>query len=78
MNNTKGDIARMILNYLRNNPDAGDTLEGISKWWLENELVDRSVDEISNALENLNKMGIVTRKDIEGCNPLYRICKSPD
>ncbi len=25
----KRDIARMILSYLRKNPDAGDTLEGI-------------------------------------------------
>ncbi len=78
MNNTKEDITRMILDYLKKYPSTGDTLEGISKWWLEYERVERSVDEISNALENLNNMGIVTRRDIEGCSPLYRICKSHD
>ena len=26
-------IKKSILNYLKQNPDAGDTLEGITKWW---------------------------------------------
>ncbi len=75
VNNTKEDITRMILDYLRNNLEAGDTLEGISRWWLETERVNRSVDEVSNVLEELNKKGIVTRQDVRGSNPIYKICK---
>ncbi len=32
MNKKQEEISKMILDYLRKNPDAGDTLEGISKW----------------------------------------------
>ncbi len=77
VNNTKENIASMILNHLRENPDAGDTLEGISKWWLEAVRVNRSVDEVSSALENLVKTGVVTRQVVGGSNPLYKICKKP-
>ncbi len=74
VNNTKEDVTRMVLDYLRKNLEAGDTLEGISRWWLETERVNRSVDEVSNVLEALNRKGIVTRQDVRGSNPIYKIC----
>jgi hypothetical protein len=77
VNDIKEDIARKILNYLDENPDAGDTLTGIS-WWLENERIDRSVDEIANVLEGLTKIGKVTRRKVGGRNPIYKICKNHD
>lgn len=75
MNNTKEDIARMILDYLRKNPDAGDTLEGITRWWLHSEKIESLVDDVSIALESLIKEGIIERQMINGDNPIYRICK---
>ncbi len=77
MSDKKDDIARMILDYLRKNFEAGDTLEGISGWWLDAERVNRSVDEVSNALEDLSKTGLVTRQVVRGGNPIYKICKKP-
>ncbi|MCP4368466.1 MAG: hypothetical protein GY797_10215 [Deltaproteobacteria bacterium] len=65
----------MILNYLRKNPNAGDTLEGISKWWLDFEKIDIKVDEVSKVLETLIKEGKVKRQVIEGDNPVYKINK---
>ncbi|MCP4369602.1 MAG: hypothetical protein GY797_16045, partial [Deltaproteobacteria bacterium] len=67
------DIARMILNYLRKNPNAGDTLEGISKWWLDFEKIDIKVDEVSKVLEALIKEGKVKMQVIEGDNPVYLV-----
>jgi len=32
--NSNEDISLKILAYLLNNPNAQDTLEGISEWWL--------------------------------------------
>ncbi|MCP4367940.1 MAG: hypothetical protein GY797_07485 [Deltaproteobacteria bacterium] len=61
----------MILNYLRKNPNAGDTLEGISKWWLNLEKIDVTVDEVSEVLETLTKEGKVKRHVIDGDNPIY-------
>ncbi len=75
MNDTKEGIARMILNYLRKNPDAGDTLEGISKWWLEYEKIDLAMEEVAVVLEKLIKEGKVKRQIINENNPIYKICK---
>ncbi len=40
------------------------------RWWLEAERVNRSVDEVSNALENLSKTGEITRQKVDGSNPI--------
>lgn len=75
MNDTKEDITRIILDYLRKNPDAGDTLEGISKWWLNPERIAVTVDEVASVLETLIKEGKVRRTKNEGSNPVYKIFK---
>lgn len=77
MYSVKEEITKKILDYLKKNPDAGDTLEGISKWWLEMERVNQSVNEILNVLEELINTGIVTRQEVRGSNPIYKICKKP-
>ncbi len=75
MNNTKEDIAKLILNYLHKNPDAGDTLKGISRWWLEYEKIDSAMEEVAEALESLIKEGKVKRQVILGKNPIYVVAK---
>ncbi|MHC4540699.1 MAG: hypothetical protein ACYS74_13090 [Planctomycetota bacterium] len=52
-------LARMVLNCLQRHPNAGDTLEGITKWWLETEGIESSVDEVADALETLVEQGVV-------------------
>ncbi len=75
MNDRKEDIVRMILNYLNKNPDAGDTLEGISKWWLNLEKIEVTVDEVSSVLETMIKEGKVKRHVMHGKNPFYMLAK---
>jgi hypothetical protein len=36
----KKNVSRMILDYLRKNPDAGDNLEGITRFWLNSERIE--------------------------------------
>ncbi len=69
------DIARMILDYLRRNPDVGDTLEGISRWWLNIEKIETTVDDVSSVLETLIKERKVVRQAANGGNPIYKINK---
>ncbi len=66
----EANIDKMIQDYLYKNIEAGDTLEGISRWWLEAERVNRTVDAVSNALENLSKTGEITRQKVDGSNPI--------
>ena len=63
----------MILSYLRKNPEAGDTLEGISKWWLELERIEVSVEEVSNALDFLITKGLVKTLRPKGGKVFYKV-----
>jgi hypothetical protein len=56
----------MILDYIRANPGAGDTLEGIAKWWLETQRIESSVDEVADALESLVEQGTLRIRETEG------------
>ena len=59
LNNKKENISRMILGYLHRFPDAGATLEGITKMWLELQRIETSVEEVADALESLIQKGVV-------------------
>ena len=47
------DMAREILNYFVRNPHAADTLEGVARWRLMDEMIRRKLDETEAALECL-------------------------
>jgi len=53
VNKRQEKVAGLILNYLKKNPMSGDTLEGITRWWLELERIEQSVDEIVDVLDSL-------------------------
>jgi hypothetical protein len=72
---SRGDIAAKILDYLRHNPDAGDTLEGISNWWLDSERVDHAVDEIACVIEILIENGLLKRIRCDDGTVIYKVTK---
>ncbi len=55
------DMAREILNYFIRNPQAADTLEGVARWRLMDEVIRRKLDETSTVLEGLVARGYLTR-----------------
>lgn len=71
----KDEVARKIMNYLRKHPDAGDTLEGITKWWLQLEKIDESVKDVSIVIEGLIKKGLVKKEELQGGKAYYKIGK---
>ena len=60
------EIEEMIMSYLQKHPDAGDTLEGITRWWLELERIDQSGDEVATAIESLVKKGSLKKFKCQG------------
>jgi predicted transcriptional regulator len=59
--------AQHILQYLKEHPEAGDTLEGIAKWWVMLQQLNNSVDAVQTALQSLTTKGlIVERKGPDG------------
>ncbi len=75
MDDTKWDVTSKILDYLRKNPDAGGTLEGIAKWWLEMERVNHGVEQVSKALDEMIREGKVEKQVINGEISIYKISK---
>lgn len=71
----KEDLAQKIMEYLRKNPGAGDTLEGITNWWLQFQRIEQSVNDVLDSLEDLIKDGLVKREQIRGGEPYYKVSK---
>jgi hypothetical protein len=68
-------LSREILDYLDQHPDASDTLEGISTWWLEQQRIEQLVDEVADALELLIKRGAVKAQPQNNGITTYKIKK---
>lgn len=67
-----GDLARRILAYLDEHPQSQDTLEGVAHWWLLQQRIDESLDEVQAALDELTKSGLVVSDGRGGAN-VYRL-----
>lgn len=66
-------ISRMILDYLRRNPDAGDTLEGIVEWWMNVQRIEYSAKEVAETLENLVRKGLIRMYKVGEGAAFYKI-----
>lgn len=64
-------MAKAILQYLQGHPDAKDTLEGISQWWLLKEWTEMKFQEIEATLSDLVSRGLVIEGRREGLPPYY-------
>jgi DNA-binding transcriptional regulator PaaX len=63
----KKDISQDILEYLGTHPDASDTLEGITEWWLLTQRISYEMRKVREAVSKLVKHGwIVEIKGSDG------------
>lgn len=60
------DIAKDILEYFLRNPQAADDLEGVARWRLMSQTIQRDVEETSQALDYLVRRGLLTRISMPG------------
>lgn len=75
MNKKQEEISMMILDYLHKNPDAGDTLEGITKWWLGSERIAIAVEEVADVLEALLVKGLIKKDGLGKNTSIYKLIK---
>ena len=62
----QNDISAQILNYLFKQPEASDTLEGITEWWLMSQKTRCEIKRVKAAVLELIKEGWlieIKRKD---------------
>ena len=70
----KSPIERQILDYLRENPEAQDTVRGVAEWWLLKQQIVQSTADVEAALANLvaqGKLSSLTGPDgtVHYCHP---------
>jgi hypothetical protein len=69
---TLEDIAKDILSYFLNNPQAADDLEGVARWRLLRQTIRRDVEETGQALDWLVQRGLLTRVPTAG-SAIFRL-----
>ena len=67
------EASHYILDYLYNNPDAGDTFEGIMNWWLLNQSIKFGMQTVSEAVAGLVAEGLIVEQLGRDSRSIYRI-----
>jgi len=62
-----------ILAYLMDNPDAGDTFEGIAEWWLLHQRIKFETRTVSDAVAKLAAEGLIVAEKGSDSRPIYRV-----
>jgi Fe2+ or Zn2+ uptake regulation protein len=68
-------VARAILDYLQEHPEAQDTLAGISEWWLAGHEIDNRTATIKEALDELASAGLIIQHEGKDAQTSYRTPK---
>ena len=69
------NFAFMILKYLEKNPNAMDTLEGITEWWILSEKINLNLAKIQRALDTLLEKNLIQKKSYNGQKVYYQLNK---
>ena len=76
----KEKIENLILGYLERKREEGqtpgDTLEGITKWWLELERIEISADQVAAACTDLLHKGLIKKHTTKDGQILYKSNKN--
>ena len=69
----RSEIARAIVDYLGQNPDAQDTLEGIAEWWLPRQRIKTSKSKLKDVLTDLVAQELILQSKGKDSQIHYRI-----
>jgi len=67
------EVRYHILAYLCDNPDAGDTFEGIVEWWLLHQRIRFETRNISEVVRKLVAEGLILEDEGPDSRVMYRI-----
>jgi hypothetical protein len=67
------EIARDILSYLLHHPAAADTLEGIARWRILEEIAKRNLAATEEAMRWLIAKGFLREEKIAGGRAIYKL-----
>jgi len=58
----RAELLRLILQYLLQHPDASDTIEGITHWWVSREIIKLKIAEVSDVVSELVSQGLLLQR----------------
>lgn len=67
------EVCHYILAYLSENPDAGDTIEGIVEWWLLTQMIKFEIRTVSGAVASLVAEGLIVERKGRDSRSIYKI-----
>lgn len=67
------DACYYILAYLVDNPDAGDTFDGIVEWWLLHQRIKFETRTVSDAVAKLVAEGLIVEQKGTDSRTIYRV-----
>ena len=67
------DISQEILEYPFNHPDASDTLEGITEWWLLSQRIRYEMKRVQTAISKLTQDGWLIEIKQKNSSARYRL-----
>lgn len=67
------EVRYHILSYLCDNPDAGDTFDGIVEWWLLHQRIKFETRNISEAVRKLVAEGLIVEDEGSDSRVTYRV-----
>jgi DNA-binding MarR family transcriptional regulator len=67
------EVCHYILDYLSDNPEAGDTFEGIMEWWLLTRSIKFEMRTVSEAVASLVAEGLIVELKGADSRSIYRI-----
>lgn|SRR5690349_4997188 len=67
------EVSYYILAYLSENPEAGDTFEGIVEWWLLRQRIKFETRNVSEAVTKLVSEGLIVEHEGSDSRIFYRV-----
>ena len=69
------EVSLKILDYLEQNPNAADTLDGILEWWLPKQSIIEQERVVQSALDLLVQRKLLLTKELTDARKHYRLNK---
>jgi Fe2+ or Zn2+ uptake regulation protein len=59
-------LRQAILDYLKENPDAMESVSGIAEWWIARSRIRVELEAVTRVLKGLTESGLLTEIQIKG------------
>ena len=72
------ELSYYILAYLSENPEAGDTFDGIVEWWLLRQRIKFETRNVSEAVTKLVSQGLIEEHEGSDSRIFYRVNRTKE